>query len=186
MPESHDPENDERVAAESENDEREARGAENDGYREWTRELLRFGNDIGRMRPAPELSSNMRGMPMVMRALLVAKAPMSPSELARAAGVTDARIANILRTLEQKGLVTRTPAEHDRRRVEVSVTEKGREVSRRHFDEALVMVEDFLREMGEQDARDFVRVVGRVRDVMATRREEGREFRPPDTRDMGC
>lgn len=177
-PENTEPENSTRDKGE-----REGSGGK---YGEWTRELVRIGDDIARMRPAPELSANVRGMPIVMRALLMADAPLSPGELARAAGVTDARMANILRALEQKGLVTRKPSEHDRRRVEVSVTERGREASKRHFDEAMGIVEDFLREMGERDAGDFVRVLERVRDVMATRRAEGRQVCPDRSKGGGC
>ena len=154
--------------------------AENiDEFVEWTNDLIGLSEDIRRMKPAPELSSATKGMPAVMRALLMADGPMSPGEIARASGVTDARIANTLRVLEQKGLIVRRPAEHDRRRVEVSVTDRGREVSLAHFNAAKGMVENFLREMGEQDAQDFVRVLTRVRDVMAARRREGRQVCPP-------
>ncbi len=154
--------------------------AENiDEFAEWTNDLIGLSEDIRRMKPAPELSSATKGMPAVMRVLLMADGPMSPGEIARASGVTDARIANTLRVLEQKGLIVRGPAEHDRRRVEVSVTDRGREVSLAHFNAAKDMVENFLREMGEQDAQDFVRVLTRVRDVMAARRREGRQVCPP-------
>lgn len=154
--------------------------AENiDEFAEWTNDLIGLSEDIRRMKPALELSSATKGMPAVMRALLMADGPMSPGEIARASGVTDARIANTLRVLEQKGLIVRRPAEHDRRRVEVSVTDRGREVSLAHFNAAKDMVENFLREMGEQDAQDFVRVLTRVRDVMAARRREGRQVCPP-------
>ena len=154
--------------------------AENiDEFAEWTNDLIGLSEDIRRMKPAPELSSATKGMPAVMRVLLMADGPMSPGEIARASGVTDARIANTLRALEQKGLIVRRPAEHDRRRVEVSVTDRGREVSLAHFNAAKGMVENFLREMGEQDAQDFVRVLTRVRDVMAARRREGRQVCPP-------
>lgn len=154
--------------------------AENiDEFAEWTNDLIGLSEDIRRMKPAPELSSATKGMPAVMRVLLMADGPMSPGEIARASGVTDARIANTLRVLEQKGLIVRRPAEHDRRRVEVSVTDRGREVSLAHFNAAKDMVENFLREMGEQDAQDFVRVLTRVRDVMAARRREGRQVCPP-------
>ena len=150
-----------------------------DEYIERSQEVAHIGADIARMKPAPELSSSAKGMPKVMRVLLEADGPMSPSEIARASGVTDARIANTLRVLEQKGFITRETAEHDRRRVEVRVTEKGREVSRRHIEKAQEMLASFLCEMGEQDARDLVRVLRRARDVMAKRRAEGRAIEPP-------
>ena len=37
------------------------------------------------------------------------------------------------------------------------------------------MVADFLRELGEDDARDLVRVINRVAEVMEARKCEGRQ-----------
>ena len=70
-------------------------------YRLWARELLKLSVDMRRLRPTTEISRGMRGMPMVMRVLLDADGPLSPGQIACAAGVTDARIANTLRALEQ-------------------------------------------------------------------------------------
>lgn len=106
-------------------------------YRLWARELLKLSVDMRRQRPAPEISQGMRGMPMVMRVLLDADGPLSPGQIARAAGVTDARIANTLRALEQRGYIRREPSEHDRRRVEVLVTGGGPQARERALRRAL-------------------------------------------------
>ena len=49
-----------------------------------------------------------------------------PGELARELGMTTSNIASALRELDTGGYVTREPNEHDRRRVDILVTEKGR------------------------------------------------------------
>lgn len=143
-------------------------------------ELLNIGQQIMRMKLAPRIGDASRGMPVVMRALVEAKGPLSPGELARICGVSDARIANTLRVLEQRGYVERHTSQADRRRVEVVATQAGMELARQRVEEGIALVERFLAEMGEDDARDFVRVLGRVRDVMAKRREEGRHAQPPE------
>ena len=61
----------------------------------------------------------------VMRALMRAGGSLTPSELADRAWVSSARIANILRALEAKGWVEREHSKTDRRRVHVTVTDKG-------------------------------------------------------------
>ncbi len=61
----------------------------------------------------------------VMRALMRAGGSRTPSELADRAWVSSARIANILRALEAKGWVEREHSKTDRRRVHVTVTDKG-------------------------------------------------------------
>lgn len=154
-------------------------------YRLWARELLKLSADMRRLRPATEISQGMRGMPMVMRVLLDADGPLSPGQIACAAGVTDARIANTLRALEQRGYIRREPSEHDRRRVEVIVTEEGRRRASEHFDELLDMVGGFLEELGERDARDLIRILGHIGQVMEARRREGRQVCPPGAGDAG-
>lgn len=153
--------------------------AEQGEWRELATELLEVGAQMSRMRPEHKVSDAARGMPVVMRTLFEAKGPMSPGELARSVGVSDARIANTLRALEERGLVERRASEHDRRRVEVSLTELGREEARERGEEFLDIVGSFLQEMGEEDARDLLRIFGRIRDVMISRRAEGRQVHDP-------
>ena len=138
-------------------------------------ELLREGRKVMSLRPEPTVSEATRGMPAVMQALIEEGHPMSPSELARKAGVSDARIANTLRALEKRGYVERRGCEHDRRRVEVLVTEKGYEVASKHFEECLDLIARFLEELGPEDTESLVRVVGRIGEVMEARRAEGRQ-----------
>ena len=138
-------------------------------------ELLREGRKVMSLRPEPTVSEATRGMPAVMQVLIEEGHPMSPSELARKAGVSDARIANTLRALEKRGYVERRGCEHDRRRVEVLVTEKGYEVASKHFEECLDLIARFLEELGPEDTESLVHVVGRIGEVMEARRAEGRQ-----------
>ena len=53
--------------------------AENiDEFADWTNDLIGLSEEIRRMKPARELSSATKGMPAVMRVLLMADGPMSP------------------------------------------------------------------------------------------------------------
>lgn len=61
-------------------------------------------------------------------------------------------VSRLLRTLAQKGLIERSPSKQDRRRVDVRIAPRGREVlaqTRGHFTAALERV---VERMGEQDA----------------------------------
>ena len=64
--------------------------------------------------------------------LLLHDQPSWPSELRRSMGVSSARIAALLKHLEQKGWISRSADEHDERRVNVSLTDAGRELINRH------------------------------------------------------
>ena len=52
--------------------------------------------------------------------LIMEHGPLSPSDLARATGLTTAAVTTVLDRLEAKQLVARSPDPHDRRRLRVS------------------------------------------------------------------
>ena len=102
----------------------------------------------------------------VMRALLLAGGSLTPSELADRAWVSSARIANILRALEAKGWVVREHSTTDRRRVHVTVTEKGfqdLEIKRREFEDRTAA---FLEQLGEVDTQEMVRLLRRANQII--------------------
>ncbi len=148
-------------------------------FRAYAEQLIAYGCEMGRLRASDRINKGMRGLPAIMRTLFMAGEPLSPSEIAHRTGVSDARVANALRALEERGLVSRSASPSDRRRVEVSLTEEGAAQHERLRVNGISMVADFLEELGEQDSREFVRIVGRIESLMAARYEQGRQVRPP-------
>ena len=71
-------------------------------------------------------------------------------------------MANVLRSLEEKGLVTRKHSQADRRRVTVSLTEAGRAEDKRHKAEFEELASAFLAQLGEKDTREMLRILRRV------------------------
>ena len=107
----------------------------------------------------------------VMRALLLAGGSLTPSELADRAWVSNARIANILRALETKGWIEREHSKSDRRRVHVTVTDKGRqdlEIKRREFEDRAAA---FLEQLGEEDINELVRLLRRTNQIIDRNQE---------------
>ena len=94
-------------------------------------------------------------------------APVSPGELSLECGVSTARIATALKSLEGKGFILRETDTEDRRRTLVTATELGREISGRFEALRRTTLEDMLRELGEHDANEYVRLMGRVSDIMS-------------------
>ena len=110
---------------------------EDTDFHELGRQLLtEFGSMHHRISRSADKA--LGGEMAVMRALMLAGGSLTPSELANRAWVSSARIANILRTLEAKGWVEREHSKTDRRRVHVTMTDKGfqnLEIKRREFEE---------------------------------------------------
>ena len=107
----------------------------------------------------------------VMRALMLAGGSLTPSELADRAWVSSARIANILRALETKGWIEREHSKTDRRRVHVTVTDKGRqdlEIKRQEFEDRAA---SFLEQLGEKDTQDMVRLLRRANQIIDRNQE---------------
>lgn len=148
-------------------------------YLDYAEQLAKLFGEMGRLRASDRLNKNMRGLPAVMRVLAIAGEPISPSEIASRTGVSDARVANALRTLEERGFVERRQAAGDRRRVEVVLTAEGFAQDERMRSEGLEYIAEFLSELGEDDTRELIRLVGRVEELMALRREQGRQIKPP-------
>lgn len=114
------------------------------------------------------MDRSMSGEMAVMRALMLAGGTLTPSDLADRAWVSSARIANILRALEQKGWIVREHSQTDRRRVNVSVTDKGREDIENNRQEFERRAASFLEQLGAEDTQEMVRLLRRANQIIDT------------------
>lgn len=117
--------------------------------------------------PAGEAVSDACGGEFFALSLLLAGAPSCPSALSRSMGVSSARIAALLKHLEQKGLVLRRTDEHDERRVNVSLTDAGRKLINERRREAIELVAAALRSLGEEDALEYIRLQQKMLDALS-------------------
>lgn len=85
-----------------------------------------------------------------------------PGMLAACSHATPGAVSQTLKSLEEKGLIVRRRGEGDSRSVTISLTDAGHEFEkegRRLYDERFMHMLEFL---GEDDAREFVRIVNRM------------------------
>ena len=143
---------------------------EDTNFRELGRQLLtEFGSMHQRVSRFADKA--LGGEMAVMRALILAGGSLTPSELANRAWVSSARIANILRALEAKGWVEREHSKTDRRRVHVTVTDKGfqdLEIKRRELEDRTAA---FLEQLGETDTQEMVRLLRRFNEIIDRNQE---------------
>lgn len=76
------------------------------------------------------------------------------------------RIANALRSLEDKGLVSRSSDPGDRRRVIVRITEKGRELSRQKEELLFDRINALVETMGESNFTELTRLINTLFDTL--------------------
>lgn len=118
------------------------------------------------------IGKNARGECFVLRCLARSKAPLLPSDLSEQSHASTARIAVVLNTLEKKGLISRAIDPTDRRRILVSLTNVGQEyvaVVRTQLREDM---KHLLEELGEQDAREYLRITKRILQISQEEFEE--------------
>lgn len=85
-----------------------------------------------------------------------------PSEISNEMSISTARIAAALGNLESKGLITRQIDINDRRRILVSLTPEGKEIAEKQHQDVLKNVTQMLQSLGEYDAKEYVRIIGRL------------------------
>jgi len=87
--------------------------------------------------------------------LLITSGPMRPSDLADHLFITKAAMTGCLDRLSERGLLTRGPAENDRREQVVMLTTEGEEEAKRLFDSCALglTLNEALREMPEAERK---------------------------------
>lgn len=92
-------------------------------------------------------------------------------ELREQLEVGSGRIANALKDLEAKGLVRRSCSDSDKRKVIVNITDKGRRIMEERHRTLQYRTEALLRQMGEKDTEEFLRLLNRALEL--SREQDG-------------
>ncbi len=122
---------------------------------------------LNKARPHRKLNESMQGETFVLHFLAHHESSALPSEISSFMGISSARIAAALNSLEGKGLITRRIDASDRRRVLVDLTPEGQELAKEHYREMLEKISKLLALLGEQDAKEYVRITSRLAEVVA-------------------
>ena len=119
--------------------------------------------------PQRHINESMQGEAFVLQCIERRGYEMLPGEISVEMDVSSARIAAALNSLEGKGLVTRQIDAKDRRKIVVRATQAGMDQARRHREALVADVEKMLALLGEHDAQEYVRIVGRLAELAPKR-----------------
>ena len=110
--------------------------------------------------------------------LLTKTESMNVGELQRAVGVLPAQMSRVIRNLERKSdkpLVACSLNPDDKRKIDVSLTDAGRQAHEAYQSSKLATAIGVLSELDQTDRTDFMRLLGVIREKMAQVLMSGRE-----------
>ncbi len=85
--------------------------------------------------------------------------------LCKELGMTTPRISAAISSLQNKEFVFRVVDTVDRRRVRVFITDTGLQLIEQKKAELLILMENILLRLGENDAKEYVRLTKRINDI---------------------
>lgn len=109
-----------------------------------------------------QINDSMHGENFILYFISRDEGIITPSDISNAMGITSARVAAALNSLEGKGMVVRKIDADDRRRILIELTDLGREKVEKHHEKIMNMTTNMLRYLGEEDAMEFVRIMKKL------------------------
>ena len=97
----------------------------------------------------------------------IADGPIAAADLARRAAVSGAAVSQLVADLERDGLVERTPAQADRRRLELALTARGRRTLDSVRQSLGARIGELLGGMARPDADALARALAQVESLLA-------------------
>lgn len=112
-----------------------------------------------------KIDETMQGETFALLYILKQGSVVLPSEISNEMNISSARVAAILNSLEKKGLITRSIDKNDRRKILVNLTQEGIVLAKQHEEMAINMTARMLGLLGEHDAKELVRIMGRLAEL---------------------
>ena len=110
--------------------------------------------------------SHTRGESGVLLYLYHMNRPMYPGELTEKLGLTTGRVANILRVLEEAGMVRRAPNATDKRRVLVTLTPPGEAAAREQNLQAVAFYTRIIDRLSPEEAQRLLDTTRHIVEIM--------------------
>lgn len=130
-------------------------------------ELLAKMQILSKARKHLEVFESLQGEIFVLCHVAFNPSTTLPSHISQEMNISSARVAATLNNLENKGLITRTIDKNDRRKILVEITEAGKNFVENHHAQVIKQISDVLSLLGEKDAKEFIRLVGRLADIIS-------------------
>lgn len=121
---------------------------------------------IGHGGSSKKLNNSVRGENMALAIIRKNGGSIYPKDIEEMMGVSSARVAKIIKGLEEKKLVIRKPDSKDKRKTIVNLTDRGKRCENLRKDKINFALSTMLELLGEEDGADFVRIVEKIEKSM--------------------
>lgn len=129
---------------------------------------------IARFRPALQAAGVTEQQWRIVRCL-VESGPLEPRQIVTLCAISSPSLAGVLARMDDLGLLTRKRLGHDARRLQVTLTPKGRALARRLAPRIEAIYADIEAAIGADFARDFYRTLDTLTQRLGgTTADEGR------------
>ena len=113
-----------------------------------------------------EIDATRRGFGFVLGYLEQADKEVCAGDLSKELNVSTARIAALLKKMEQNKLITRSPSPEDARRTVVGITPAGIAAINEMRSQALRKIELLLTKVSREDLETYIRISQQIKDVI--------------------
>jgi len=127
-------------------------------YSELAIELFNIMQSLKKEKSHNNINETLHGEAFVLDYIANHNGDVLPGEIGHEMHVSTARIAVALNGLEKKELITRRIDKHDRRKILVGITIAGKELANKNRQSCLSAVIKTLELLGEDDAKEYVRI----------------------------
>ena len=129
-------------------------------------ELFSYMGNVRRVKSQKHINESLQGEAFVLHCVAKRGGDVQPGEIGGEMNVSTARIATALNSLEKKGLITRQIDTSNRRHILVGITPEGIKKEEEHQKTALEKLAKMLELLGEDDAREYVRIMRRLAELL--------------------
>lgn len=131
-------------------------------YQALAREYMVILHQMRKHKNEKRINDSLHGEQFVLSFVSNHGGSVIPSDISNEMGISTARIAAALGSLESKGLITRRIDESDRRRILVELTDTGRAKEAEHAAAIMGFVVRMLENLGEEDATELLRILKKI------------------------
>ena len=134
-------------------------------YTELAVDFLNKMQSLNKEKAHKSICDSLQGEAFILHYISLHDDYVLPSEISHEMGVSTARIAQALNSIEKKGWITRQIDKTDRRQILVGMTEEGMDAAERHQQAVVVAAAKILELLGEHDAKEHIRILGRLAEI---------------------